>query len=116
MELNESQIAKVNPLLKDALIHTREDERMQVILELQKPFVKDPFNPQDFPKYEDYRQAFLNYRQQEYAALLGETIQALEKLGLEIPASGTNNLSLIARGLPKQIAGALELSAIKSVR
>jgi len=115
MKLNESQIAKIDPLLEDALIHAREDEEMLVImsLDLQKPLAKDPFKPQDFPEYKDYRQALLNYRQQEYAASLGETIQALENLDLKIAAGGTNSRVLVVQGSPKQIAEALELSGVR---
>jgi len=115
MKLNESQIAKIDPSLEDALIHAREDEEMLVImsLDLQKPLAKDPFKPQDFPEYKDYRQALLNYRQQEYAASLGETIQALEKLDLKIAAGGTSSRVLVAQGSPTQIAEALELSGVR---
>lgn len=115
MKLNESQIAKIDPLLADALIHAREDKEMLVImsLDLQKPLAKDPFKPQDFPEYKDYRQALLNYRQQEYAASLGETIQALEKLDLKIAAGGTSSRVLVVQGSPKQIAEALALSGVR---
>jgi hypothetical protein len=115
MKLNESQIAKIDPLLEDALIHAREDEEMLVImsLDLQKPLAKDPFKPQDFPEYKEYRQALLNYRQQEYAASLGETIQALEKLDLKIAAGGTSSRVLVVQGSSKQIAEALELSGVR---
>lgn len=116
MRLNEGLVGKIDPLLEEALMQARGDEELLVImsLDLKKPLVKEPFHPKEFPSYEDYRRALIEYRKKEYSESLGDTIQALHDLSLKILAGGTTSRVLVVRGSPEQILRALELPGVRS--
>ncbi len=115
MKLNERQIAKIDPLLEEALTEAKGNEELLVImsLDLKKPLVKEPFKPKEFSSNEEYRQALIHYRQKEYAELLGDTIQALNHLSLTPIVGGTNSRVVVVQGSPENILHALELPGVR---
>lgn len=115
MQLDEKYIAKIDPLMEEALRQARGDEEMIAImsLDLKKPLVKEPFHPKEFPTYEDYRKTLIEYRQKEFAEGLGDTLQELRNLSLKILTGGTISRTLAVEGTARQILQALELPEVR---
>ena len=114
MKLKPEHIDKVDPLLEQALKQARGDEEIVVVmsLELQRPLASSPFHPKEFPSYEDYRKALIDYRQQEFAEGLEETLQELRNLDLRTTGGNVSKVWGV-QGTAKQILQALELPGVR---
>ena len=114
MKLKPEHIDKVDPLLEQALKQARGDEEMVVVmsLELKKPLVSSPFHPKEFPSYEDYRKALIDYRKREFAEGLEETFQELRNLSLKTTGGNVSKVVGV-QGTAKQILQAVELPGVR---
>lgn len=115
MKLKEEHIAKIDPLMEAALRQSHGDEEMIAIIniDLKNPLVKDPFEPKQFSTSEDYRRALIEYRQQEFAEGLRDTLQEIGNISLKILSGGTISRTLVVEGTAKQILQALELPGVR---
>ena len=114
MKLKPEHIDKIDPLLEQALKQARGNEKLVVVmsLELKKPLVSSPFHPKEFPSYEEYRKALIDYRKREFAEGLEETFQELRNLSLKTTGGTLSNV-LGVQGTAKQILQALELPGVR---
>ena len=114
MKLKPEHIDKIDPLLEQALKQARGNEKLVVVmsLELKKPLVSSPFHPKEFPSYEEYRKALIDYRKREFAEGLEETFQKLRNLSLKTTGGTLSNV-LGVQGTAKQILQALELPGVR---
>ncbi|TAE61952.1 MAG: NACHT domain-containing protein [Nostocales cyanobacterium] len=120
MNLKENHIAKIDPLLEEALMNARGDEKMRVIMTLgDEHKLRNNQNvvnikPADFPSPLAYRQALIEQRKNQISQVLGDTIQELQKLSLTMQG-GTMSRVLVVEGSATDILRSLELSGVNHV-
>ncbi|MGK7928135.1 MAG: hypothetical protein AB4290_23315 [Spirulina sp.] len=115
MQLSPEHIAKIDPFMEEALMQATGEDTMLAILnlEMNQPLVKEPFQPKEFPSYQDYRRALINYRKKEFSQALEETLKAIQNLSLQIMTGGTTSQTVVVRGTVKQVLKALELPGVR---
>ncbi|MBD2132766.1 hypothetical protein H6F47_10085 [Sphaerospermopsis sp. FACHB-1094] len=80
MNLKEDQISKIDPLLEEALMNARGDEKMRVIMTLgnenQLRNNQSALNikPADFPSSTAYRNALIEQRKIQISQVIGDTV------------------------------------------
>jgi hypothetical protein len=120
MDLNESQIAKIDPLLEEVLIHARGNEEIRAIItlgaenQIKKDASNPPLDPNEFPSYEAYRQALIDRRKNQLAEAVGDTVQALQNLSLK-PIGGTLSRVVVVEGSANAILSCLDLPGVNHV-
>ncbi|MEA5579638.1 NACHT domain-containing protein [Anabaena sp. UHCC 0451] len=120
MNLKEHHIDKIDPLLEEALMNARGDEKMRVIMTLgddnQLRNNQNVLNlqPADFPSPTVYRQALIEQRKIQLSELIGDTVQELQKLSLKTQG-GTMSRVLVVEGSATDILRSLELSGVNHV-
>jgi hypothetical protein len=120
MNLKEDQISKIDPLLEEALINARGDEKLRVIMtlgdenQLRSHQNVANLKPADFPSHTAYRQALIERRKNQISEVIGDTIQELQNLSLK-PIGGTMSRVLVVEGSATDILSSLELSGVNNV-
>ncbi|MGI8502541.1 MAG: NACHT domain-containing protein, partial [Hassallia sp.] len=120
MNLNESQIAKIDPLLEEVLTHARGNEEIRAIItlgaenQIKKDASNPPLDPNEFSSYEAYRQALIERRKNQLAEVVGDTVQALQNLSLK-PIGGTLSRVVVVEGSANAILRSLELPGVNHV-
>lgn len=121
MNLNESQIAKIDPLLEQVLTSARGDEVIRAIMSLgvENQMRTNasilPLEPKQFPSYEVYRQALVDRRKSQLASVVGDTIQSLQNLSLKTSGVGLSPV-VVVEGSADAIVRSLELPEVNRVR
>lgn len=120
MNLKEDQISKIDPLLEEALINARGDEKMRVIMtlgdenQLRNNQALPMLEPGNFPSPIAYRQALIERRKNQLSEVIGNTIQELQNLSLK-PLGGTMSRVVVVEGSATDILNSLELSGVNNV-
>ncbi len=120
MDLNESQIAKIDPLLEEVLTYARGNEEIRAIItlgadnQIKKDASNPPLDPNEFPSYEAYRQALIERRKNQLAEAVGDTVQALQNLCLK-PIGGTLSRVVVVEGSANAILSSLDLPGVNHV-
>ena len=120
MKLNESQIAKIDPLLEEVLMRAKGDEVIRAIMslgdenQLNSNASNPPLEPQQFTSSEAYRQALIDRRKSQLTEVLGDTIQALQQLSLKTLGGGLSRV-VVVEGSADAILRSLALSGVNHV-
>ncbi|HCQ22696.1 MAG TPA: histidine kinase [Anabaena sp. UBA12330] len=120
MNLKEDQISKIDPLLEEALMNARGDEKMRVIMtlgdenQLRNNQALPMLEPANFPSPIAYRQALIERRKNQLSEVIGNTIQELRNLSLK-PLGGTMSRVVVVEGSATDILNSLELSGVNNV-
>lgn len=120
MNLKEHHIAKIDPLLEEALMNARGDEKMRVVMTLgddnQLRNNQGVLNlkPADFPSSTAYRNALIEQRKIQISQVIGDTVQELQKISLTTQG-GTMSRVLVVEGSATDILRSLELSGVNHV-
>ncbi|MBD2296436.1 NACHT domain-containing protein [Anabaena sphaerica FACHB-251] len=120
MNLKENYIAKIDPLLEEALMQARGEEKMRVIMTLgDENQLRNNQNilnlkPDDFSSPTAYRQALIEQRKIQLSELIGDTVQELQQLSLTTQG-GTMSRVIVVEGSATDIFRALELSGVNYV-
>ena len=120
MNLKEDQISKIDPLLEEALMNARGDEKMRVIMtlgdenQLRNNQALPMLEPANFPSPIAYRQALIERRKNQLSQVIGDTIQELQNLSLK-PIGGTMSRVVVVEGSATAILNSLELSGVNNV-
>ncbi|MFN6558680.1 MAG: NACHT domain-containing protein [Nostoc sp. ChiSLP01] len=119
MKLNNSQIAKIDPLLEQVLIQAKGDEVIRAIMSLGdenriSSTLINPLEPQQFISSEAYRRALIEQRESQIAEILGDTIQALKELRLTILGDRLNRI-VVVEGTANAILDSLNLTGVNNV-
>ena len=120
MNLKEDQISKIDPLLEEALMNARGDEKMRVIMtlgdenQLRNSQALPMLEPGNFPSSIAYRQALIERRKNQLSQVIGDTIQELQNLSLK-PVGGTMSRVVVVEGSATDILNSLELSGVNNV-
>ncbi|MBD2603113.1 NACHT domain-containing protein [Scytonema hofmannii FACHB-248] len=120
MDLNESQIAKIDPLLEEVLTYARGNEEIRAIItlgadnQIKKDASNPPLDPNEFPSYQAYRQALIERRKNQLAEAVGDTVQALQNLSLK-PIGGTLSRVVVVEGSANAILSSLDLPGVNHV-
>lgn len=120
MKLNESQIAKVDPLLQEVLMSAKGNEVIRAIISLgdenqiRLNANNSSLKPQQFTSSEAYRQALIEQRKSQLAEMLGDTIQELQQLSLK-PIGGELSRVVVVEGTADDILRSLSLSGVNHV-
>lgn len=120
MKLNESQIAKIDPLLEEVLMRAKGDEVIRAIMslgdenQLNSNASNPPLKPQQFISSEAYRQALIDQRKSQLTEVLGATIQGLQQLSLKILGGGLSRV-VVVEGSADAILRSLALSGVNHI-
>ncbi len=120
MNLNDNQIAKIDPLLEEVLMGARGDEVIRTIVSLgaENKIKKDashpPLEPKQFSSNEAYRQALIDRRKSQVTEEVGGTIQALQNLSLKTLGEGLSRV-VVVEGSADAIVRSLELPGVNHV-
>ncbi len=120
MNLKEDQISKIDPLLEEALMNARGDEKMRVIMtlgdenQLRNSQALPMLEPGNFSSSIAYRQALIERRKNQLSQVIGDTIQELQNLSLK-PIGGTMSRVVVVEGSATAILNSLELSGVNNV-
>ncbi|MDB9436568.1 NACHT domain-containing protein [Dolichospermum lemmermannii CS-548] len=120
MNLKEDQISKIDPLLEEALMNARGDEKMRVIMtlgdenQLRNSQALPMLEPGNFSSSIAYRQALIERRKNQLSQVIGDTIQELQNLSLK-PVGGTMSRVVVVEGSAIDILNSLELSGVNNV-
>ncbi|MDZ8184214.1 MAG: NACHT domain-containing protein [Nostoc sp. ChiSLP02] len=120
MKLNESQIAKIDPLLQEVLMSAKGNEVIRAIMSLgdenqiRLNANNSSLKPQQFTSSEAYRQALIEQRKSQLAEMLGDTIQELQQLSLK-PIGGELSRVVVVEGTADDILRSLSLSGVNHV-
>ncbi|WP_375510441.1 NACHT domain-containing protein [uncultured Nostoc sp.] len=120
MKLNESQIAKIDPLLQEVLTGAKGNEVIRAIMSLgdenqiRLNASNSSLKPQQFTSSEAYRQALIDQRKSQLALTLGDTIEELQELSLK-PIGGGLSRVVVVEGSADAILSALALSGVNHV-
>ncbi|WP_299999405.1 NACHT domain-containing protein [Anabaena sp. AL09] len=120
MNLKEDQISKIDPLLEEALMNARGDEKMRVIMtlgdenQLRNSQALPMLEPGNFSSSIAYKQALIERRKNQLSQVIGDTIQELRNLSLK-PVGGTMSRVVVVEGSATDILNSLELSGVNNV-
>ncbi|MFM7364122.1 MAG: NACHT domain-containing protein [Cuspidothrix sp.] len=120
MKLKEDQISKIDPLLEEALINAKGDEKMRVIMtlgnenQLRNNQSISNLKNTDFSSPVAYRQALIEQRKNQLSQIIGDTVKELQKLSLTTQG-GTISRVLVVEGSATDILKSLELSGVHHV-
>lgn len=117
MKLNEELVAKIDPLLEEALRKAKGNELIRAVMILEPQITtvtKSSLNQNQFPSYQAYRLALIDRRKSQLADELGDTIQALQNLCLKT-LGGTLSRVVVVEGSADAIVRSLELPGVKHV-
>ncbi|WP_373528343.1 NACHT domain-containing NTPase [Nostoc sp.] len=120
MKLNESQIAKIDPLLQEVLMRAKGNEVIRAIMSLgdenqiRLSASNSSVKPQQFTSSEAYRQALIDQRKSQLAEVLGNTIEELQQLSLK-PVGGGLSRVVVVEGSADAILRSLALSGVNHV-
>lgn len=115
MKLDEEQIAKADPLLKDTLNKAQEDENIRAVVVLGSSTAanqgdQEP-HPSEFPSYQAWREAMVERRKSQLAGEIGDTLEKLRDLSLN-PRGGTISRAVAVEGTASNIADSLALPGV----
>lgn len=114
------QSEKVDLRLLSALLDAQEDDSMRVILaleiavSLQKPVLPKPV-AKDFRSVRAYREALIQYQEQNLADEIDQTVLTLKELGLSVNYSGQLSKILIAEGAASSIFDAIKIPQVRCI-
>lgn len=114
MKLKPEHLEKLDdPLMEEVLMQARGEEELIAIasLEMKTLPVKEPFHPKDFPSYQNYRRALIDYRKREYAEALGETIRQLKQLPIQFRGGELSRVAIV-QGTAREMLQVLELPGV----
>ncbi|MDF5738917.1 MULTISPECIES: NACHT domain-containing protein [unclassified Nostoc] len=120
MKLNESQIAKIDPLLQEVLTGAKGNEVIRAVMSLgdenqiRLNASNSSLKPQQFTSSEAYRQALIDQRKSQLSEVLGDTIEELQELSLK-PVGGGLSRVVVVEGTADAILSALALSGVNHV-
>ncbi|MEM9542683.1 MAG: NACHT domain-containing protein, partial [Cyanobacteria bacterium P01_E01_bin.42] len=116
MKLKPEYLEKLDPLTEEVLMQARGEEELIAIasLEMKTPPEKEPFHPKDFPSYQDYRRALIDYRKREYAEALGETIRQLKQLPVQFRGGELSRVAIV-QGTAQEMLQVLELPGVRQM-
>ncbi|MCC5668821.1 NACHT domain-containing protein [Nostoc sp. CHAB 5784] len=120
MKLNESQIAKIDPLLQEVLTGAKGNEVIRAIMSLgdenqiRLNASNSSLKPQQFTSSEAYRQALIDQRKSQLTEVLGDTIEELQQLSLK-PVGGGLSRVVVVEGSADAILRSLALSGVNHV-
>jgi hypothetical protein len=118
VKLNEIQLQKADPVLREALKQAKGDERLRAVMVLASGEGKSPdgtdesIRPGQFPSRSGYRKALIAQREQQLMADLGATMSALEALSLNV-RGGKTSPTVVVEGLAREILSSLELPGVR---
>ena len=119
MKLNQSQIAKIDPHLQQALSQAREEETIRAIAilgyESGEPIdalFQPEISPSDFTSRVAYRQALIEARQKQSSAAISSTLESLQELSLTM-RGGAISETVVLEGRASEILKALDLPGLQ---
>jgi hypothetical protein len=118
MKLDEKQIEKIDPLLRDVLKDAEGDEVLRVVMVLESvkkdsevDSKKEKPDPTKHSSQTAYRESLIEERQREVELETGETRRELENLSLEV-RGGKISKTCVVEGSARQILASLELPGV----
>jgi energy-coupling factor transporter ATP-binding protein EcfA2 len=116
MQLTDRHIAKIDPLLQEALMQATGDELMRAIavLNTDNVAIAATLDPAAYSSRLIYREALIAQRQTQLQAALGETMRSLQDLDLKTDGGSISPI-LVVEGTAKQVLAALELAGVRHI-
>ncbi|MHC5723468.1 MAG: NACHT domain-containing protein, partial [Nostoc sp.] len=120
MKLNESQIAKIDPLLKGVLMEAKGNKVIRAIMSLgdedqiRLNASNSSLEPQQFRSSEADQQLLIDQRKNQLAEVLGDTIEQLQQLSLK-PVGDALRGVVVVEGSANAILRSLALSGVNYV-
>ncbi|MHC5817014.1 MAG: NACHT domain-containing protein, partial [Nostoc sp.] len=120
MKLNESQIAKIDPLLKEVLMEAKGNKVIRAIMSLgdenqiRLNASNSSLEPQQFTSFEADQEALIDQRKNQLSEVLGDTIEELQQLSLK-PVGDALSGVVVVEGSADAIFRSLALSGVNYV-
>ena len=118
MKVEEKDLGKVDPLLREALVRAKGDEVLRAVFllggtskEAHEVGAETGPSPDEFPSRTAYRRAKIAQRQKAVAREIHDTLQALEELSLA-PRGGKMGRAVVVEGPARQVSAALGLAGV----
>lgn len=119
MNLSRVQQQKIDPLLRDALVHAQPEDTLRVVMTLQ-PDEEQPaeseleyeLDPTQFDSREAYRRALIEQRRRRTLREISQTLHELERL-LTAVHGGEMSHTVVAEGSAQQVVSALSLAGVQ---
>jgi hypothetical protein len=114
MKLDAQQVAKIDPLLQEALSQAQGDEELRAIVVLDAPTtpVGQVLSPADFSTRQAYREALVAQRKAHMGSALEESLHQLRRLDLK-PIGDSVSPVVMVEGSARQLLQALALSEVR---
>jgi hypothetical protein len=114
MQLNDRQIAKIDPLLQEALKQATGDELVRAIavLNTDEVAISAALDPEAFSSRLAYREALIAQRQTQLQTELSATMRSLHDLDLKTDG-GSISPVLALEGTARQVLAALDLAGVR---
>ncbi len=114
MQLNDRQIAKIDPLLQEALKQATGDELVRAIavLNTDEVAISAALDPEAFSSRLAYREALIAQRQTQLQTELSATMRSLHDLDLKTDG-GSISPVLALEGTARQVLAALDLAGVQ---
>ncbi len=119
MELNTTQIEKIDPRLQSALKKASGDEVLRAVVMLGRADGEAESNPDgpaldpsSFQSRADYKQELINQQRQKIADGIGETLRELKGLSLVVHGGEVSRV-VVAEGPARQILASLDIPGVR---
>ena len=119
MELTDDQRAKLDDELLAYLEAAHHSAEVRAIVSLARPeerheqiVADERIDPKDFPSRSDYRRALIDRQQSAVKANVGETLEQLRRLDLDLQGGKTTH-TLVVVGTASNFAELLKLNGVR---